>query len=399
MNVAFLVNDLQLSGGVGVVVEHARQVGRHGIDATLVLARERDDPDWRFRGLGDVEVLSLGEARTRSWDVAIATWWETTSALLELDAARRAYFVQSLEDRFYRPDDPQRLGAALTHDLPLQVITEARWIAETLEELRDQRALLVRNGISKDVFASPAETPVRLHGPLRIVVEGNPHVWFKGVGEALASVRQMREPHHLTVVTAARDLDADEIVGPLSHEEMAALYARSDVVLKLSRVEGMFGPPLEGMHCGATCVVTAVTGAEEYVEHGRNGLVVDWDDPRGTSRALDLLARDRALLHSLRLGALATARSWPSWEQAGTMMAAALREVARRPAPAAGPAFAAALSDVRAAIEAQALVVSQRDRLRYRVAPLERLDRVVERRPLRWLLAPLRRVWRRVRPS
>ncbi len=399
MNVAFLVNDLQLSGGVGVVVEHARQVGRHGIDATLVLARERDDPDWRFRGLGDVEVLSLGEARTRSWDVAIATWWETTSALLELDAARRAYFVQSLEDRFYRPDDPQRLGAALTHDLPLQVITEARWIAETLEELRDQRVLLVRNGISKDVFAAPAELPVRLHGPLRIVVEGNPHVWFKGVGEALASVRQMREPHHLTVVTAARDLDADEIVGPLSHEEMAALYARSDVVLKLSRVEGMFGPPLEGMHCGATCVVTAVTGAEEYVEHGRNGLVVDWDDPRGTSRALDLLARDRALLHSLRLGALATARSWPSWEQAGTMMAAALREVARRPAPDAGPAFAAALSDVRAAIEAQALVVSQRDRLRYRVAPLERLDRVVERRPLRWLLAPLRRVWRRVRPS
>ena len=71
-------------------------------------------------------------------------------------------------------------------------------------------------------------------------------------------------------------------------------------MLKLSRVEGMFGPPLEGFHMGATCVVTAVTGHEEYVEHGVNGLVVDWDDPRGTARALDLLARDRALLHCLR---------------------------------------------------------------------------------------------------
>jgi glycosyltransferase involved in cell wall biosynthesis len=402
LNVAFLVNDLQLSGGVGVVVEHARQLTRHGIATTLVLAREREDPDWRFRGLGEVPVRSLAQAREERFDIAIATWWETTAALYELDAARRAYFVQSLEDRFYLPDDPQRLGAAITQDLPLHVITEARWIAETLEELRGERALLVRNGIPKDVFASPSEIDVRLRDPLRIVVEGNPHVWFKGVGDALAAVRAMREPHHVTVVSGVRDFDtagADEVVGPLAHEEMAALYGRSDVVLKLSRVEGMFGPPLEGFHMGATCVVAAVTGHEEYVEHGVNGLVVDWDDPRGTAGALDLLARDRALLHRLRLGALATARAWPSWEQAGTMMAGALREIARRPQPAVEPALAAVLADTRAAIERQALVVAQRDRLRYRVAPLERLDAIVERAPLKWMLKPLRRVWRKVRPT
>ena len=89
---------------------------------------------------------------------------------------------------------------------------------------------------------------------------------------------------------------------------MAAEYERHDVVLKLSRVEGMFGPPLEGFHRGATCVVTPVTGHDEYVEHGVNGLVIDWDDERGTARALDLLARDASLLHLLRSNALATAR-------------------------------------------------------------------------------------------
>jgi glycosyltransferase involved in cell wall biosynthesis len=403
LNVAFLVNDLQLSGGVGVVVEHARQLARHDITATLVLAREQEDPDWRFRGLGEVEVLSLPEARSRRFDVALSTWWETTSALFDLDAAHHGAFIQSLEDRFYRRDEPQRLGAALAQDLPVHVITEARWIAQTLEDLRpDQRVLYVRNGIAKDVFAAPAELDVRRGEPLRIVVEGNPHVWFKGVGEALAAVRAMAQPRHVTLVTGVRDVDttgADEVVGPLAHEEMAALYARSDVVLKLSRVEGMFGPPLEGFHCGATCVVTAVTGHEEYVEHGVNGLVVDWDDPRGTSRALDLLAADRFLLHRLRAGALATARAWPSWEQQGAVMAAALRQLARRPQPAASPALANALGTVRAAVEQQALVVSERDRLRYRVAPLQRLDAIVDRAPLRWLLHPLRRVWRKVRPS
>ena len=96
---------------------------------------------------------------------------------------------------------------------------------------------------------------------------------------------------------------------------MAALYADTDVVLKLSRVEGMFGPPLEGFHMGATCVTTEVTGHDEYIEHGRNALLVDWDDQTGTTRQLELLAKDRRLLHELRSNALATARGWPDWSQ------------------------------------------------------------------------------------
>jgi glycosyltransferase involved in cell wall biosynthesis len=336
-------------------------------------------------------------ARTSHYDVALATWWETVGAALELPAHRHAYFLQSLEDRFYRPHEAQRLAAALTHELPLPVITEARWIAETLEALTPQRrCLLVRNGVAKDVFVSPAEPPVRAGEPLRILVEGNPHVWFKGVPEALEAAAAMRAPRHVTVVSPEKRVPgADEVVGPLAQAELARRYAETDVVLKLSRVEGMFGPPLEGFHMGATCVVTAVTGHEEYVEHGENGLVVDWDDPRGVSRALDLLASDPALLHRLRWGALATARGWPSWEQQGTVMAAALREVARRE-PLPRPAFdVRVLSELRAGVERQAMVVGDRERLRWRLAPLLALERRLQGRGVRRLIAPLRWLWSR----
>ncbi len=173
-------------------------------------------------------------------------------------------------------------------------------------------------------------------------------------------------------------------------------------MLKLSRVEGMFGPPLEGFHMGATCVVTAVTGHDEYVEHGENGLVVDWDDPRGVSRALDLLAADRALLHRLRWGALATARGWPSWEQQGTVMAAALREVARREALP-RPAFdLRVISELRGGVERQTALAGDRERLRWRLAPLLAVERQFQRRGVHGLVGPLRWLWsqlgRRVRP-
>ena len=146
---------------------------------------------------------------------------------------------------------------------------------------------------------------------------------------------------------------------------MAELYSQTDVVLKLSRVEGMFGPPLEGFHRGATCVVTAVTGHEEYVEHGWNGLVADWDDPRGTGRLLDLLARDRRLLHFLRSNALATAKAWPSPEQSSDFMAAALLATRRLPPPDPTAGAERLLGDVRAAIEVYRVQLQERHELDY----------------------------------
>ena len=48
---------------------------------------------------------------------------QTAFSLFELNAERYAYFVQSLEDRFYHADEAERIGASLTMDLPVDFIT------------------------------------------------------------------------------------------------------------------------------------------------------------------------------------------------------------------------------------------------------------------------------------
>jgi O-antigen biosynthesis protein len=373
------------------------------------MTRKQAEPDWSFRGLDRLHVVPIEQAREASYDVAVATWWETTTHLFDLDARRHAYFVQSLEERFYGRWDTARVGAALTHALPVSFITEARWIAETLEELQPGgRVFYVRNGVDKRVFAPAESLRPRREGPLRILIEGYRGISFKGVDEAVATVGSMREPRHLTAVIPDRavegDVEADTLVGAVPQDQLARLFASTDVVLKLSRIEGMFGPPLEGFHCGATCVVAPVTGHEEYVSHGWNGLVTEWDDPRGTARLLDLLARDRRYLHFLRTNALETARSWPSWEQSSAFMAAVLRAIVRLPPPdprgpgtmlaAEAQAAPAALGIELAAVERELAELRWLER-RASFRALLRIAALRHRRPFRYLLAPVRILRRR----
>ena len=145
------------------------------------------------------------------------------------------------------------------------------------------------------------------------------------------------------------------MLGPQPYDAMPAVYDDADVLLKLSRVEGVFTPPLEAFHRGATCVVTPVSGHDEYVVHGANGLVADWDDPHGAATRLDLLATDRELLARLRGGGLQTARGWPSAEQAAATMDAALQAIVAEPPPSADAAAAQLLADVEVAMEEQRL--------------------------------------------
>jgi len=406
VKVAFVVPDTHLSGGIGTVAEHARRLRlNHDFDVSLVLDREMPG-QWTYEQLEGVPLVPLAEAQEQEYDVVVATWWETTYALFTLRSARYAYFVQSLEDRFFPKEHlPQQIGAGMTYGLPVTFITEARWIKNTLHELRpDTSCYLVRNGIDKTNFTIPDEVDVRLDGPLRIVVEGRPSVWFKGVPEALESAARTEAPNDVTVVSADRtglSGKYDRVVGPLTHRELAKIYAETDVLLKLSRVEGMFGPPLEAFHRGATCVVTPVTGHEEYVVHGWNGIVVDWDDTRGTARMLDLLARDRRYLHFLRTNAVATARGWPSWDQSAQFMAVALETIRARPAEGTQAEGLRLASDFRTSLETYALERRARRELAFAAATLSwappLFHRLVAKRWFRVLARPARPLYRRFR--
>ena len=339
MKVRFFVHGLGRSGGVSTILSYARALhARDGWDAEVVVTgRPERDPNT----VGGVPVRLLGDGELDECDVVVATWWATAEHLWEVPARRRLVFLQSIENRFYEERHFfERFAAEQVLTLPLHYVTVAGWIRDVLAELRpDVRCEVVPGGIDKDTFAAPAGRESH-EGPLRVLVEGQPSLWFKGVEQAVSAVHAMAEPHELTVVAgdlgSAGRIDGARLVGGLDPSGMAALYAEHDVLVKLSRVESLGQAPIEAFHTGTPALVTPYTGHEEYMEHGRNGLVLGFDDQPGTARALDRLARDRGLLARLSEGGLATAASWPSAHDAAARFAAALEVLAAAPEPDAG---------------------------------------------------------------
>jgi hypothetical protein len=96
--------------------------------------------------------------------------------------------------------------------------------------------------------------------------------------------------------------------------EVASVYRSCDVLVKLSYVEGMFGPPLEIFHCGGTAIVYDVNGYEEYMRDGLNSLIVPTGSEQGVMNAISLLKTSPDTLARLKKGALSTAADWIDWD-------------------------------------------------------------------------------------
>jgi O-antigen biosynthesis protein len=349
VKVCFLVQELLRSGGVQVILGHANRLARahRGIEPEIVVI---DAGAPRLVDSPDVPVWTLEEVDGTSYDLAIATWWETATFLDRIQADRHAAFVQSLEQRFYLPEEWfDKLAALAVYALPVDFIAVSGWMRDLLSELRpDVRCFHVPNGIDKRVFS--ARDRERRDGPLRVLVEGQRSLWFKGVEDAERAVRGMHEPAELIHVSLSPDdlsgLEFDRALSELSPGEMADVYANADVLLKLSRVEGLGLPPLEAFHLGVPCVVTPFTGHDEFVVHEENGIVVGFDDVEGTTAWLDLLAADRDFLARLSEGALATAKRWPDEETSTRMFATALEELVAGPRPRAEAALPRLLNEL-----------------------------------------------------
>lgn len=336
--IAVLLASPDISGGVAVILEHARGLADKGCEVILITKAVFTTGEFAWHPAHDfivdgrVRLKTFVEAQSDHFDAAIATYWRTVFDLHRVSATKYLYFVQSIESRFAKEEElTLRLAIDGTYELGLGIIAIASWMVEWLDRVHGVEAALARNGLNKAVFT--ADGPVIARNPpagIRVLVEGPIDVPFKNVPNTVAACAA-GNPDELWLLTTS-DVSSfpkvQRVFSRLSMQRASEVYRSADVLVKLSLVEGMFGPPLEMFACGGTCIVFDVTGHGEYIKHGRNALLVRTGDYAQVTRWLRSLVLNRELMAGLRRGAIETAKQWPSWSQSNSRFYDAICEAA-----------------------------------------------------------------------
>jgi glycosyltransferase involved in cell wall biosynthesis len=77
-----------------------------------------------------------------------------------------------------------------------------------------------------------------------------------------------------------------ELLPPIPHAQMAHLYRRAQVLVSLGIHDGTPNTLLEGMACGCLPVAGDLESIREWIDPGKNGLLVDASDPGRVARAI-----------------------------------------------------------------------------------------------------------------
>lgn len=342
MRIAFLLGSSDISGGTNVILEYGSRLKKQGDDVFLITLDPVDSRQLFWHKDADsVRWITLEEAKAYSFDILLATWWQSVFLLEQLHSVSYCYFVQSIESRFFPQQNERDLSnrdidvlsdwCENTYTFPLPVITEAQWICDYLSEKYGHNPALVKNGIRKDIYSRTGKCIAEKEvGRLRVLVEGPLGVFFKNVEKTIELCLKSNadEIWLLTSSPVEEYSGVDRCFSRVAIEKTPEIYRSCDVLVKLSYVEGMFGPPLEMFHCGGTAIVYDVTGHDEYIKHNQNAVVVKRDSEAEVVSWINRLKNDPVLLHSLCSEAAVTAENWPDWQKQATIFSKRLKEIA-----------------------------------------------------------------------
>jgi glycosyltransferase involved in cell wall biosynthesis len=150
--------------------------------------------------------------------------------------------------------------------------------------------------------------------PWRLQVVGN----ITRAGEHVASLRQL-----------VGELGLDqrvELSGELDDQAIEAAWARADLFVAASRLEGFGMAAAEAIARGLPVVTTAAGAVGQWIDRGA-ALVVDEPGAAGLATALARVMDEPGLRDSLREGARLAAARLPRWSDAARIVAQAIEEV------------------------------------------------------------------------
>lgn len=354
MRITFVLNHVNLNGGIRVIAIYAERLKKRGHHVTVV-ARPRPVQPLKsriksfVRGKGwpidpntlpdhfdnvDVDFRTIESRRpitdrdVPDADVVIATWWETADWVRALSPSKGAkvYFVQDFGAHESQPMDK----LAATWRLPMTRISISKYITDMVKEHAPGGSEIreVGNSVDLEQFRSPErgknKSPV-----VGVMYARQP---FKGVDIAIQAVEIARKTLPDLELTGFGSVPAIDMHWPdwlniktrVPDSELKHIYAACDAWLFPPRKEGYGLPILEAMACRTPVIATPAGAAPELIASHGGGIVVPHENPQEMAQAIvKICSLTDNEWRELSASAYATVSGY-SWDDATDKFEAAL---------------------------------------------------------------------------
>jgi glycosyltransferase involved in cell wall biosynthesis len=261
LNISYLVEDTEQSGGVRVQLVHADALIARGHRVRLVT---KGLPlTWRSSRAEWVYVDDFLQYDARDEDVVVGTFWTTVGPALQIAGDRAVHLCQGYEGAFSAYESIKHLIDA-TYAAPIPKLVVSNSLIPICRQFTDDVVYIGQ--VVEDEFYR-TENP-REHEPLRVLLSGQAQADLKGIQEgygAAAHARWFHQKFDLIRVSPwapsrEEPLDAvQEFHVALNTREMTRLMHSCDVLIAPNhRQEGFGLPAAEAMASGIPCVLTEI---------------------------------------------------------------------------------------------------------------------------------------------
>jgi glycosyltransferase involved in cell wall biosynthesis len=314
MRVTYLLDQPDLGGGVKVVYEQARLLGRGGHEVTVAARGAR--PAWVDPA---VRTLDLTQGATlATQDLVVATFWTTVAQAEALSVGPVAHFCQGFEaDLAHLAGQAEAIRQAYRRPHPALVVAP-------------HLGLRIREEFGRDFRLAPAPADLSVSRPLRwrprrrpwIALCGIFEAEVKGIGTGLAALGELQKQGveaRLLRISALPCTDpertalrAERYLEAVAPEFALRALAACDLLIFPSLAAEGFGLPLlEAMQLGVPAVASRIPGVEFMTGGDGARLVPAGEAPAFAHAARELLGSAKAWREQRRRGLAAARRFDP----------------------------------------------------------------------------------------
>jgi hypothetical protein len=313
MNIAYLMEDTALSGGIRVQLAQADALIARGHRVRIIT---KGLPlTWRPSRAEWVYVDDFNTYDARHDDFIIATFWTTLSAAWAIAPEKALHLCQGYEGSF-TAYQPIRGEIEAAYRLPIPKLVVARSLVAICQQFTED-VTYIGQVVDDDFFRprTPAENE-----PLRVLLCGESQVDIKGVGEgygAAAHARWFHQKFDLIRVSPwapSREEPLDSVQEfhvALNTREMTRLMHSCDVLIAPNHGEEGFGlPAAEAMASGIPVVMTSIPSYLSFDDVHDYALFAPQENAVELGEKLIELLGDGDLRQRLRLRGREVAEQW-----------------------------------------------------------------------------------------